>query len=389
MTRVAVALTLSLCAAVPALAQFPKIPSIPNMDKVVKGAQVLDDLTITPEEEQQIGEMVSQRIRDRYGVMQDKAVHRYVTLVGTVLAQASTQPKRAWRFVVLDTDGVNAFAAPGGYIHVTRGALGLIRDEAELAGVLGHEIIHVTERHTAEALQKSKLSSMGIDAGSARAPGGELSKAVLVGLADRATEMVLAGFGRSEELESDQKGVALANKVGYAPAALRAFLVRLEERNAGVTQKQGLFASHPEMKERIDRLATLAASLAPASTATLEARYREVITFVAKPLAEVAQVEVEAGAAGLTGGTAPKTTTALAGKDDKAAAPPKKKGLFGMSDKLFTASDEKKSAQVTGSGGSRGVDTERNAKGGSNPAPVVVTLTTADIQQFKAQGGLK
>ncbi len=118
---------------------------------------------MTDEEETKLGEAVSERIRQRYGVVQDPAIHKYVTLVGGVLAQASTRPGLQWRFIVLDTDGVNALAAPGGLVHITRGALSLIKSEAELAGVLGHEIIHVTEKHTIKAIQKGKMVQMGAD----------------------------------------------------------------------------------------------------------------------------------------------------------------------------------------------------------------------------------
>ena len=69
---------------------------------------------------------------------------------------SSSRPNLPWTFIVLDTDGVNAFAAPGGFIHITRGALGAARHEAELAGVLAHEITHVTEKHTVKAIQKGK-----------------------------------------------------------------------------------------------------------------------------------------------------------------------------------------------------------------------------------------
>ncbi len=98
---------------------------------------------------------MSEKIRARYGVVQDAAAHKYVSLVGDALAQVSSRPALPWRFVILDTDGVNAFAAPGGYVHITRGALALLKNESELAGVLGHEIIHVTEKHTVNAIQKS------------------------------------------------------------------------------------------------------------------------------------------------------------------------------------------------------------------------------------------
>src|SRR5688572_19822809 len=130
---------------------------------IAKKANDVRELRMTDEEEQELGANVSDRIRLRYGVVQDASVHRYVSLVGTALAQGSTRPKLPWTFIVLDTDGVNAFAAPGGYVHVTRGALALIKSEAELAGVLGHEIIHITEKHTVKAIRKSKGVQMGTE----------------------------------------------------------------------------------------------------------------------------------------------------------------------------------------------------------------------------------
>jgi predicted transcriptional regulator len=264
--------------------------------------------------------------------------------------------------------------------------------EAELGGVLAHEIVHVTEQHTINALKKSRLSQAAIEEGAARAPGGGLSELAINKLAEKATEMVLAGFGRGEELESDDKGIVLANKVGYAPAALGAFLTRLSERNKAATQRQGLFASHPEMKERLDRLAKGTAALKPPSTATLEERFRQFVAYQPKPQADIALVE--AGAAGLTGGGGTTGSGAAGSKTEtktepKAEEAPKKKGLFGMGTKTFSGGDEKKSAQVTGSGGSRGVDTERNAKGGANSGLVAVNLTPAEVAEFKAQGQLK
>ena len=158
-----------------------------QLGSVLKRAQQVRDIQMTDEEETKLGEAVSERIRQRYGVVQDPAIHKYVTLVGGVLAQASTRPGLHWRFIVLDTDGVNALAAPGGLVHITRGALSLIKSEAELAGVLGHEIIHVTEKHTIKAIQKGKMVQMGADetVGSA----GVFNK-----LVDKATGVVMAGF---------------------------------------------------------------------------------------------------------------------------------------------------------------------------------------------------
>src|SRR5258706_14813549 len=97
--------------------------------KAQEAKNKFDDLNVSEEEERKIGEDVSAKIRLRFGVVQDPAIHKYVTLVGTTLAQQSERPTLAWTFIVLDTDGVNAFASPGGIVHITRGALGLITSE--------------------------------------------------------------------------------------------------------------------------------------------------------------------------------------------------------------------------------------------------------------------
>jgi beta-barrel assembly-enhancing protease len=347
----------------------------PQLDSIMKRMQQARDLIVTEEDEIAIGAAVSQRVRTRYGVVQDAAVHRYVALVGTVLAQAGTRPGLPWTFIVLDTDGVNAFAAPGGYIHVTRGALGLVGNEAELAGVLAHEIIHVNEKHSAKAIQKGKLIQLGAQ---------ETIKdpKVFAAVVDTTTELVIAGFGRAEEMDSDARGIRLANQVGYAPAGLGAFLKRLSERNKSVNERQGLFASHPEMQDRLARLSKQIAVEKLASTATLADRYRKFISYTAKSQAEIAVVE--GGASGLAGATDKPATKDAEKKDEQ----PKKKG-FGLSNLLKPSGSEKKSAEVTGSGASRGVDTERNAKGGPVPALVAVSIKPADVAAFKKEGNLK
>ena len=343
----------------------------PQFGKVLKRAEQLRELQITEREELDLGAAVSEKVRIRYGVVQDQAVHRYVSLVGLALAQASSRPNLPWKFIVLDTDGVNAFAAPGGYIHVTRGALGLVGNEAELASVLAHEIIHVTRKHTIEAIQKGKAIQMG-------ASETLQNKEVFSRVVDKTTDIVMAGFGRAEEIEADTHGVRLVNQIGYAPGGLGAFLTRLTARNKGATEKQGLFASHPEMKERLDRLAKQIASEKLDGTATLDDRYRTFISYRTRPQSGVAAVPE--GSSGLTGG---------GGKaEEKKAEEPKKRG-FGLGSLLKPSGSEKKSAEVTGSGASRGVDTERNAVGGAVSTAVVVALKPGDVATFKKEGNLR
>ena len=358
----------------------PRVATGPQLGQIIKRAQQFRDLQITEDDEQRLGAAVSEKVRIRYGVVQDKAVHRYVGLVGTLLAQASTRPNLPWTFIVLDTDGVNAFAAPGGYIHITRGALALMNSEAELAGVLAHEIIHVTEKHTINAIRKGKMIQMGADetlAGNAK---------LFSALVDKTTELVMAGFGRNEELASDRDGLVLANRVGYSPSGLGEFLTRLSERNKASSEKQGLFASHPEMQERLDKLARQIKDQKLDATAVLADRFKATITYTPKAITEIPTVV--GGAAGLAGGS--KTSTKEGEKgSEKTEEPKKKRGPFGLASLIKPGGSEKKSAEVTGSGASRGVDTERNAKGGSVPTIVVVQLSPADIDAFRKQGKLK
>lgn len=351
-----------------------------QIGSILKRAQQVRDLRITNEEETQIGEAVSARIRTRYGVVQDEAVHRYVGLVGAVVAQRSGRAGVSYHFIVLDTDGVNAFAAPGGFVHVTRGALALVHDEAELAGILAHEIVHVAERHTITAIQKGKMIQAGADESlSARGP-------LFDRMVEKTSELVLAGFGRAEELEADEKGLPMANAVGYSPGALGGFLTRLAERNKESGGKQGLFASHPEIQERIQRLATLAAKSKPAGAATLADRYTRLVKYESKPLAEIAAVET--GAAGLAGAPAGKTAGDKSSEKAGASDEQKKKRGFGLANLARPGGGEKKSAEVTGSGAARGVDTERNAKGGPNASIVPVQITPQQIAAFKKEGNL-
>lgn len=344
--------------------------------QIAKKAQDVRDLQMTDAEEQQLGQNVSEKIRARYGVVQDANVHKYVSLVGLALAQSSTRPALPWTFIVLDTDGVNAFAAPGGYIHITRGALALAKNESELACLLAHEITHVTAKHTIRAIQKTKAVQMGASetlSGSS-ALMEKAVNAVYQNIVDK-------GFGRDDENESDEVGAVLANKIGYAPNGLVTFLTSLKERNKNKTAKSGLFATHPQMQERLDRITKQISTQKLTASATVQPRYAKNISYtLVDPDALTA---VEAGSAGLTGGNAKEP----AKEEPKKEEP--KKGRFGMPKMLAPGGGEQKNAQVMASGGARGgVPDEKDAKGGSNPALVAVKLSPADVAAFKKEGGL-
>ena len=349
-----------LAVSVPAHAQ---LGGLGNLKKAADAAQKVDDLTISESEERQIGEDVSTEIRKRFGVVQDPAVHKYVALIGTTLAKASERPNLNWTFIVLDTDGVNAFASPGGLVHITRGALGLAKNEAEVAGILGHEIGHVVRKHTINAIKKGKLVQTA--SGAARSQ-------FLENMANRAYEMVLENnFDRGDELDADKVGVDLAKKGGYAGSALGDFLTRLNDRNKNQSERNGLFASHPETNERIGKVKTLAGNTN--ATVLVEARYKSNIKYEAAPITSIAVVNE--GSKGLTGSGSAK-------EEEPKKEEPKKKGI-GLGALKQTVAPEKQSTQVSASGGARGLGADRAAKGGSNPNVVKTSVTAGELATFK------
>jgi beta-barrel assembly-enhancing protease len=364
----AVVIAAVLLSASPAFAQLGKL------GQLTKQAEKLADLNISEQEERDLGERVSATVRTEFGVLQDAAVTRYVALVGNVLAKSSSRPGLKWEFIVLDTDGVNAFAAPGGLVHITKGALGLIRSEAELAGVLGHEIAHVTKKHTVNAIKKSKAIKMTTEEVGAK------GSAYYSKLANAAYDNVVErGFDRGDERDADQEGVRLANKAGYNPAGLESFLEKLIERNKGMAagdKPNGLFSTHPDTQARIDELKKQIKGEKLTAAAMGTARYTSSVKYQAKPVSSVALSN--SAAKGVTGGSA-------------AAKPEPKKeekkgGMFGGLGSKLSTGTQKESTQASASAGGRAVDgsrPDRYAAGGGNPNKIAITLMPAEIEAFR------
>ena len=377
MKIVTVTLAVMLTAA-PAFAQLGG--ALGKLNKAADAADKAKGLKISEADERKIGEQVSLHIRDEFGVYQDKDVTRYVTLLGTVLAQASTRPDLNWEFIVLDTDGVNAFAAPGGIVHITRGALGLAKTEAELAGVLGHEISHVTEKHTINSIQKSNAISMTAD----QAGKGGLTQDIIATIVQKAYENILNNkFDRNEENEADRIGVVLANKAGYAPNGLSTLLTKIADRNKDQKEPNGMFATHPQLADRIAKIGQTISLQKLTATAVVAPRYTKNITFDAKPISALALVAP--GSRGLAGGsesTTAKKEDETKGEEKKDDKPAKKGGLFG-SGLGVTKGSESKSSQTVASAGARGGVPDRDSVGGPNKSKVPVTVTPAEVAAFK------
>lgn len=350
--------------AAPAYAQLGGLGKrIGQAAEAKKKVDKVKDLNVSEKDERKLGEQVSQRVRTEFGVMQDAAVTKYVTLLGSVMVRASSRPDLKWEFIVLDTDGVNAFASPGGIVHITRGALGLIRSEAELAGVLGHEIAHVTKKHTVNAIRKSATFDLAADV----APG---SNAYIDALSNAAYDNIVEkGFDRGDEEDADQEGIRMANKAGYAPNGLATFLGKLAARNkGGEPTRNALFASHPETDGRITKIGQQITSEKLGAVAIGQPRYAATITFDAKPLTEIATV-----VAGTRG---------VAGEEKKDDGEKKKRGL-GLGSLKLSSGKQAESTQASASAGNRAVGTDRHAKGGDNPSKIEVNVTAAEIEAFK------
>ena len=250
-----------------------------DLGVVSSGLQTLVAATtkIDRDDEVRIGRGVAARLLAQHGRWSESALNRYVSLVGQALVQAAGRRDIAYHFAVLDERTANAFSTPGGYIFVTRGILAVMRDEAELAGVLGHEIAHVNLRHILSEIENRYLAQRAGETGTRAlgAYGGSGGQTTLAALqaggpafsqvADFATEVVFRGYGRSQETEADRLGVEIAVQSGYNPYGLASFLEAAQARSArqesAVTG--GLMRTHPVHRERIEELRTRLLSLSP------------------------------------------------------------------------------------------------------------------------------
>ena len=337
-------------------------------------ADQLKDLVVTEKEEHDMGAAISEKLREKYGVVQSAPVHKYVSLVGKSLAASSTRPGLAWTFIVLDTDGVNAFAAPGGFVHITRGALALCENEAELAGVLGHEITHITAKHTINAIKKSKITGAAAEAAT--------RSDLLEHMLNQAyTNLLENAYDRGDEDQSDEVGIRMANTLGYSPAGLGAFLTRLSERNKDLKEPSGVFASHPQTKSRVDRLTKQIKSDKLTATALVAARYKATITYKPVPVTVVAG---EAGSSSLAGSSSSSSGAKPSPTPSPSASPtPASKSRFGLGGLTSKLGPDKANTGTVASAGTRGVNPDRDAKGGSNPRIVIITLTPAELEAFR------
>ena len=212
---------------------------------------------LSREDEIALGRQGDAEIVAQYGVYDDQEVARYVDSLGQALASQSDDPSLQWTFRVLDSPVINAFALPGGYVYVTRGLLAYMQNEAQLAVVLGHEIGHVTARHTARQYTSSQLAGLGVGLGAI------LFEDVrpFLGAVETGLQLLFLQYGRDDERQADELGVKYATKVGYEASEGSKFFTTLKR--ISDQQEGGMLptwaSTHPDPAEREQNIINLAA----------------------------------------------------------------------------------------------------------------------------------
>lgn len=230
---------------------------------------------ITPEQEYYIGRAVAATVMSTYKPLNSKRGTHYINAVGLSLSRVSDLPETfgGYHFQILDTDEINAFAAPGGLIMISKGLIKCCRTEDELAAVLAHEIAHVQLKHGLRAIKKARLTSaltiLGVE--SAKAFGGqelaELTTAFEDSITDITSTLINSGYSRAYELEADAATVVILRRIGYGDRAVVTMLQEMHKRLK--PESAGFGKTHPSPEDRIKELEneyTFAEPTAPCKT---------------------------------------------------------------------------------------------------------------------------
>ena len=249
MRRARMFITLLFFAAGTAQAQFNL-----DLNRLIDTAKSLGQASTEIDEqgEIEIGRDVAARLLGAAPLHPNQALQRYVNEVGRWLASQTERAELPWRFAVLDAPQVNAFATPGGFIFVTGGLVSRMRTEAELAGVLAHEIVHVLRKHHLKAIQKGALANVASNVLALAVQ--DKNSALRNHLVSFATELYVRGLDKADELEADRLGVVIATRGGYDPWGLPVVLQTLQSISPDDSAVALMFATHPPPTERLDAI---------------------------------------------------------------------------------------------------------------------------------------
>ena len=243
---------LLVCAVFPASAfDFGSLNLGKALDAVKKVRQATTE--ISEPQEIALGQGIASKLLGAAPLLKDERVQQYVNHVGRWLSLQAERPDLPWQFAVLDDSDINAFATPGGYIFITNGLFMRMKSEAELAGVLAHEISHVLKKHHLEAIRKGARTELMSDfAGEALERKG--ANPALNKLVSAGTEIYARGLDKDDEFEADRMGVVIAARGGYDPYGLPAVLQTLHSLNAKDSSLALMFKTHPSLDDRLGLL---------------------------------------------------------------------------------------------------------------------------------------
>jgi predicted Zn-dependent protease len=205
----------------------------------------------SPEEETRIGRQIAGNLLGAVPLVRDDKLQDYVNLVGNWVALQSGRKDVTWHFGVLDTEDINAFAAPGGYVFLTKGLYRRLNNEAELAGVLAHEIAHVTRKHHLKVLKQSSLIGALGEAASSKAKD---SDQVVQNLIGNGAEIMARKLDKNAEFEADRVGIVFAARAGYDPWGLPTVLQDMAGLPAKDSRTSLLYKTHPHPADRLAAL---------------------------------------------------------------------------------------------------------------------------------------
>ena len=225
-----------------------KPPTLQDLAGLVKGTPV--------EEEIAIGEELAGRLLGASPLVNDDKLQKYVNKVGKWVAMQSGRTDLVWNFGILDSPDINAFAAPGGFIFLTKGLYQSLSSEAELAGVIGHEIGHVIKQHHLNVLKKSKAIAMGgsLLSGVVGSVGDETADQAIQNVIGSGAEIMARGLDKDAEYEADRIGVVVATRAGYDSYGLPSVLQEIGHVSASDSSVSLLFKTHPHPITRLNEL---------------------------------------------------------------------------------------------------------------------------------------
>ncbi len=238
-----------------------------DVGKLVETGKRLVDATreMGEDEEIRLGQDLAGRLLGALPPLPDPQVQAYLNRLGRWLALQSARPDLPWRFAVVASDSLGAFATPGGHVFVSSGLVSLMRDEHELAGVLAHEIAHVVERHHVRAVLEKARAGLARDAVAELAADYTRGNPLVTqALLDGGMNLYASGLDQGDEFAADRAGLVLAARAGYDPFGLAMLLSTLDALDPQEPRAALLFSTHPDTRERIERLVAAGAALGDA-----------------------------------------------------------------------------------------------------------------------------